>query len=134
VKFVIIPFKKHYLSEAPVSFLWTHFGFWGHILKLMGQGVDNSPVSCYWQHDEPKSMGHSHTFPIDISDPIMIKAYALMLCQKLAERLRNEGKSAYTVALTVRNSDFKTFCYRKTPGNLIKGGVTKPLSQTQINH
>jgi nucleotidyltransferase/DNA polymerase involved in DNA repair len=59
----------------------------------MGQGVDNSPVPCYWEHDEPKSMGHSHTFPIDISDPIMIKAYTLMLCQKLAERLRNEGKN-----------------------------------------
>lgn len=107
------------LGEAPVSLLWTHFGFWGHILKLMGQGVDNSPVSCYWQHDEPKSMGHSHTFPIDISDPNMIKAYTLMLCQKLAERLRNEGKASYTVALTIRNSDFKTFCYRKTPGYLL---------------
>lgn len=107
------------LGDAPTGLLWTHFGFWGHILKLMGQGIDNSVVQYYWEHNEPKSMGHSITLPFDVYNPIIIKAYILMLCQKLGERLRNENKSAYTVALTIRDCDFKTFCYRKTAGYLI---------------
>ncbi|HGJ63818.1 TPA: DNA polymerase IV, partial [bacterium] len=102
------------LGDTSISLLTTHFGFWGHILKLMGQGVDNSPVSYYWEHSEQKSMGHSLTFTFDTADPIIIKAYTLMLCQKLAMRLRNEGKAGYTVALTIRDKEFKTFCYQKS--------------------
>lgn len=107
------------LGDAPESLLWTHFGFWGHILKLMGQGIDNSVVPYYWEHNEPKSMGHSITLPFDVYNPAIIKAYILMLCQKLGERMRSENKSAYTVALTIRDCDFKTFCYRKTAGYLM---------------
>ncbi len=107
------------LGDASLSLLTTHFGFWGHILKRMGQGIDNSPVEYFWKHDEPKSMGHSLTLPVDVFNPIIIKAYTLMLCQKVAIRLRNEGKSAYTVSLTIRYKDFKTVCYRKTAGYLL---------------
>ena len=96
-----------------------HFGFWGHILKCMGQGIDNSPVSYYWKYDDQKSMGHSHTLSADTSNPAIIKAYTLMLCQRVAMRLRNDGKAAYTVALTIRYKDFKTVCYRKTAGYLL---------------
>jgi DNA polymerase IV len=107
------------LGDAPISFLTTHFGFWGHILKSMGQGINNSPVQYYWEHGEPKSMGHSHTLPIDVSNMEVIKAFILMLCQKVATRLRNEKKATYTVALTIRYRDFSTFCYRKTAGYLV---------------
>jgi DNA polymerase-4 len=107
------------LGDAPISLLNTHFGFWGHILKRMGQGIDNSPVSYYWKHDDQKSMGHSHTLPADTSNPVVIKAYTLMLCQRVAMRLRNDEKAAYTVALTIRDKDFKTVCYRKTAGYLL---------------
>ena len=31
-------------------------------------------------------------------------------------RLRNDGKAAYTVALTIKDKDFRTICYRKTAG------------------
>jgi len=104
------------LGDAPISFLVTHFGFWGHILKSMGQGIDNSPVSYYWKYGDPKSMGHSYTLPKDISDMEIIKAFILMLCQKVATRLRNGKKATYTVALTIRYRDFSTFCYRKSAG------------------
>lgn len=107
------------LGDAPVNFLFTHFGFWGHILKSMGQGIDNSPVPYYWEHDEPKSMGHSYTIPVDVSDMELIKALILMLCQKVAMRLRNEKKAAFTVSLTIRYSDFSTFCYHKTVRYLV---------------
>ena len=107
------------LGDASSNLLTTHFGFWGHILKCMGQGIDNSPVSYYWKYDDQKSMGHSHTLSADTSDPAIIKAYTLMLCQRVAMRLRNDGKAAYTVALTIRDRDFKTVCYRKTAGYLL---------------
>jgi DNA polymerase-4 len=107
------------LGDASSSLLTMHFGFWGHILKCMGQGIDNSPVSYYWKYDDQKSMGHSHTLSADTSNPAIIKAYTLMLCQRVAMRLRNDGKAAYTVALTIRYKDFKTVCYRKTAGYLL---------------
>jgi len=107
------------LGNAPIGFLMSHFGFWGHILKCMGQGIDNSPVPYYWEHNEPKSMGHSFTLPRDITDIVIIKTYILMLCQKVAMRLQNQGKAAQTIALTIRYSDFRTFCFRKSAGCLV---------------
>lgn len=104
------------LGGASISFLTSHFGFWGHVLKLMGEGVDNSHVPYYWEQSEVKSLGHSYTLPYNTSDTGIIRSYILMLCQRVATRLRNEGKSARTVALTVRYSDFKTFSRRKTAG------------------
>jgi DNA polymerase-4 len=107
------------LADAPLSLLTSHFGFYGHILKLMGKGVDNSPVPYYWERDEVKSVGHSYTLPFDTSDIELIKSYILMLCQRVNGRLRKQGKSARTVVLTIRYSDFKTFSHRKTVGYFV---------------
>lgn len=113
-----IRFAKE-LGEAPIELLRAHFGFWGYILKSIGRGIDNSPVRYYWEHDEPKSIGHSFTLPYDVLDPDIIRSCILMLCQKVATRLRSQNKSARTVSLTIRYDDFSTFCYRKTVGYLL---------------
>ena len=102
------------LGSASLSLLTSRFGFYGHMLKLMGKGIDNSPVPYYWERDKIKSIGHSYTLPSDTSDPELIRSYILMLCQKVITRLLKEGKSTRTVVLTVRYNDFKTFSRRKT--------------------
>jgi len=107
------------LADASLSLLTSHFGFYGHILKLMGKGVDNSPVPYYWERDEVKSVGHSYTLPFDTSDVELIRSYILMLCQKVNARLRKQRKSARTVVLTIRYNDFKTFSHRKTVGYFV---------------
>jgi DNA polymerase-4 len=80
----------------------------------MGKGIDSSPVHCYWEQGEVKSMGHSYTLPFDTSDPELIRSYILMLCQKLIARLHEGGRTTRTVALTIRYSDFKMFTRWKT--------------------
>jgi DNA polymerase-4 len=110
--------RANELGDAPLSLLTAHFGFYGHILKLMGEGIDKSRVPYYWERDEIKSVGHSYTLPFDTSDIEIIKSYILMLCQKVNVRLQKAGKMARTVVLTIRYSDFRTFSYRKTVGYL----------------
>ncbi len=107
------------LANSSTDLLISHFGFFGHILKLMGKGIDNTPVHCYGEFEKIKSIGHSFTLPKDTSDIEIIKSYILMLCQKVARRLRQDSKLARTVALTIRYSDFMTFTQRKTVGYFI---------------
>lgn len=102
------------LANSPIDLLISHFGFFGHILKFMGRGIDTSAIHYLRGPEIIKSIGHSFTLPNDTSDIEIIKSYILMLCQKVARRLRKEGKLAQTVALTVRYSDFTTFTQRKT--------------------
>jgi DNA polymerase-4 len=106
--------KANELGSVPLSLLTSHFGFWGHILRAMGKGIDNSPVPYYWEQDEIKSIGHSYTLPFDTSEPELIKSYILMLCQKVATRLLEQGKAARTVVLTIRYNDFRMFSHQKT--------------------
>jgi len=112
--------KAGELGDAPLNLLTSHFGICGHTLKSMGRGIDNSPVPCYWQRNEAKSMGHSYTLPADTSDPDLIKSYIRMLCQKVAERLRWEQKTSRTVVLTIKYSDFEVFSRRKTVDYIIE--------------
>ncbi|MGQ9608357.1 MAG: DNA polymerase IV [bacterium] len=102
------------LANSSTDLLISHFGFFGHVLKLIGKGIDNSPVHCYGEFNNIKSIGHSFTLPSDTSNIEIIKSYILMLCQKVARRLRKENKLARTVTLTIRYSDFMTFTQRKT--------------------
>jgi DNA polymerase-4 len=65
-------------------------------------------------------MGHSYTLPSDTWDLGLIRSYILMLCQRIAERLRFEHKTSRTVVLTIKYSDFETLSRRKTVDYLIE--------------
>ena len=54
------------LGRAPVSLLRNKFGIVGEHLKAMGMGLCNRPL--YVHDEDPKSVGHSMTFPKDLSD------------------------------------------------------------------
>jgi DNA polymerase-4 len=111
--------KAGELGEAPLSLLTAHFGLGGHILRAMGRGIDNAPVPYYWQQDEIKSISHTYTLPFDTSNIGIIRAYILMLCQRVTTRLHEKGKSARTVALIIRYNDFETFSRRKAVSYLL---------------
>jgi len=111
--------KAGELGNASLSILTAHFGLCGYMLRLMGKGIDNSPVPYYWQQDEIKSISHSYTLPFDTANIGLIKAYILMLCQRVAARLHKERKAAKTVMLVIRYNDFETFSHRKTAGYFV---------------
>jgi DNA polymerase-4 len=103
------------LGRAPRAALRAYFGhFWGEMLADMGRGIDNAPVvSCLWT-PEVKSMGHSYTLQRDTWEMKEVQAHLLRLALMVGRRLRAENFAGRTIRLTVRLSDFNTFCRHQT--------------------
>lgn len=100
------------LGRAPVSLLRSTFGIIGEHLKAMGMGLCNRTL--YVQEDDPKSIGHSMTFPKDLSEKNDIKAEILKLSEMVGRRARGHGFIGRKVSLTVRYPDFHTFSKQTT--------------------
>ena len=97
------------LGRMDEGLMFNYFGFWGHWLKRMGQGKDDTPVKKSDVAETVKSVGHSTTFPRDSSDTLLLQSYLLLLCEKIAFRLRQGRLLARTITLVVRYKDFETF-------------------------
>jgi DNA polymerase-4 len=88
-----------------------------HLLQL-ANGIDDRPVETT---DETKSMGHEHTFPVDIADMKEVEGVLLHLAEKVGRRLRRDGLAGKTVTLKLRYQDFTTLTRQATlpePTNL----------------
>ncbi len=97
------------LGDAPISVLRGRFGIIGERLKLMGQGIDSSPVIPMGEEEEAKSVGHSTTLPADISDKDALRRHILKLSEMVGARARRHGLKGRKVCLTLRYPDFFTF-------------------------
>ena len=100
------------LGKAPASLLRNKFGIIGETLKHMGQGLCDRLLTV--TEEDPKSIGHSMTLPIDISDREAIKAELLKLSSMVCSRARKYGFVGKKITLTVRYSDFVTFTKQAT--------------------
>ena len=100
------------LGRAPASLLRSTFGIIGEHLKAMGMGLCNRPL--YVQEGDPKSIGHSMTFPKDLSKGKDIKAEILKLSEMVGRRARGYGFIGRKISLTVRYPDFNTFSKQTT--------------------
>ena len=97
------------LGRADGLLLRRHFGVAGDLLRQMGRGEDDSPVVPLEETPDPKSLGHSMTFPRDISQRDMLEFYLLRLSEMVGRRTRAAGFAGRTVCLTLRYKDFTTF-------------------------
>ena len=81
------------------------FGRYGEWLytKSLGQDID-----AYAYEEEPKSISHETTFPVDTSDGEELERTLSYLSQLVARRLREHRLFARTVGLKLRNQRFKT--------------------------
>lgn len=102
------------LGEVPEPLLTEQFGILGALLKRMGQGIDESPVSVEGLAVPAKSMSHAYTLPRDTADPEVLHATLLRLSERVAHRLRDNGARGRTVTLAVRYSDFTGFSRTRT--------------------
>ena len=100
------------LGKAPASLLRNKFGITGETLKHMGQGLCDRLLTV--REEDPKSIGHSMTLPIDISDREAIRAELLKLSSMVCSRARKYGFVGKKITLTVRYSDFVTFTKQAT--------------------
>lgn len=102
------------LGRFPASALRERFGIIGERLKLMGQGIDSSPVVPIGEEEEARSVGHSTTLPTDISGKEVLKRYLLKLSEMVGARARAHNLKGRKAALTVRYRDFFTFSRQTT--------------------
>jgi len=100
------------LGRAPVSLLRNKFGIMGEHLKAMGMGQCSRPLSVH--PGDPKSIGHSMTFPKDLSERKDIEAEMLKLSEMVGRRARRYGFIGKKVTLIVRYPDFETFSKQTT--------------------
>jgi len=83
----------------------------GRHLHALAHNVDDRAV-------EParavKSVGHEETFPVDHTDPEVLRREVAHLADRTASRLRASGHRGRTVQLKVRYSDFRTITRSRT--------------------
>ncbi len=102
------------LARTPVGVLRSRFGIVGEHLKRMAQGLDDSPVvSGDEETEDVKSIGHSMTLPDDVYRIPEIKAYLLLLSDRVCFRARQYGYAGKRVTLIIRYKSFETFSVRK---------------------
>jgi DNA polymerase-4 len=103
------------LAGTPEELLRRRFGIYGRTLVSMARGEDGPGSLDHAKGDEPvKSVGHSATFPRDMSDLDEIRRAVLTISEMVGRRARRHGISGVRVTLTVRYNDFTTFTRQLT--------------------
>ena len=85
--------------------LKERFGKYGEWLYTKSMGKD---IEAYAYEEEPKSISHETTFPVDTADAEEVERTLSYLSQLVARRLREHRLFARTIGLKLRNHRFKT--------------------------
>ena len=94
-----------HLAAMEPSTLQRRFGKHGADLASRARGHDSSRVQSF---QGPKSVGHEHTFEVDVVDPRRLEATLLDLADSVAGRLRHHELAAGAVQLKLRYEGFET--------------------------
>ena len=97
------------LATTPVDCLQGWFGKWGLLLHCFANGLDSSPVAKIGEESIIKSIGNSTTTPRDLRGEEDASAVFWMLCESVAERLREGGFRCSTVQISLRTGDLICF-------------------------
>ncbi|HJW86565.1 MAG TPA: DNA polymerase IV [Candidatus Brocadiaceae bacterium] len=111
------------LGRASAHALKNRFGVIGERLKLMAQGIDDSPVIPTEHEPDAKSVGHSMTLDKDAHSTETLGRHVLQLSEMVGRRMRRNGYTGRTVALTLRYADFTTFTKRTTVETCTNSGL-----------
>lgn len=97
------------LAAAPPMFLQSLLGKNGLMLWAFANGRDSSPVSRLNSRFLIKSVGNSTTAPRDLVTDQDMRITLYMLCESVAERLREQQFAASVVKLTLRDSSLFSY-------------------------
>jgi DNA polymerase-4 len=100
------------LAALPVETLARALGDHGGTLHDRALGIDADPV--IGGGESAKSVSHETTFAVDVTDPAEIERTLLALTEGVSARLRAAGLRAGTVAVKVRDSQFRTITRQKS--------------------
>lgn len=93
------------LARADGRSLERIFGIGGRVAVLMARGEGGGAVVPWYRQDPARSMGHEMTLARDTCDLKPLERHLLLLCDRLARRLRREEFAGHVVILKLRLSD-----------------------------
>lgn len=109
------------LRKLSLDTLNELFGASGEHYWQLARGIDNRAVI---PDREAKSISHETTFPEDIADMDVLRAWLVDLVEQVARRLRCHELQGRTVDLKVRFADFRTISRSLT--------LPEPTNSTQM--
>jgi DNA polymerase-4 len=99
------------LAALPVETLARALGDHGATLQERALGIDPDPV--VGGGETAKSVSHETTFAVDVTDTAELERALLALSEGVSARLRAGGLRASTVAVKIRDSQFRTITRQK---------------------
>ena len=97
------------IAAAPPSMLRGFLGKWGLILHDFAAGYDSSPVARAGDEAVIKSIGNSTTTPRDLCCDEDAGIVYWMLCESVAERMRESGFLCRGVQVHIRDNELVSF-------------------------
>ncbi len=91
------------LARADRAYVAARLGKTGEMIHDYANGLDNSPVARYGETREVKSVGNGITFPRDLVGYNEIHTGAVLLADTVAARLRQSGRYATVVQVTLKS-------------------------------
>jgi DNA polymerase-4 len=107
-------YQVEQLAKMPDSILDNLLGKNGKKIKLLAQGIDESPVT---PPSEVKSISRETTFPTNIAEKAILIKELLKISQIVGYTARKEGYKSRTITLKIRFHNFTTFNKSKTLEN-----------------
>ena len=102
------------LAQMPNSILENLLGKNGKKIKLLAQGIDESPVT---PPSKAKSIGKETTFGTNITEKAVLIKELLKISQLVGYTARKKGYKGRTITLKIRFHNFTTFNRSKTLEN-----------------
>lgn len=102
------------LARMPDSILENLLGKNGEKMKLLAQGIDESPVT---PPSKAKSIGKETTFSTNITEKVVLVKELLKISQLVGYTARKKGYKGRTITLKIRFHNFITFNRSKTLEN-----------------
>lgn len=102
------------LARMPDSILENLLGKNGEKMKLLAQGIDESPVT---PPSKAKSIGKETTFGTNITEKAVLIKELLKISQMVGYTARKKGYKGRTITLKIRYHNFITFNRSKTSEN-----------------
>lgn len=99
------------VRRSPIEMLTREFGQSGEKLWNLAHGIDRRQVV---PDREAKSISHETTFPVDIGDPEVLRAWLVELSEHVGRRMRRHELRGRTLHLKLRFADFHTIVKSKT--------------------
>ena len=112
------------LASAPRESLTQWLGKQGEGLWRMANGLEDTPIRRWGEHEAVKSVGNGMTFPHDLVGEEAWRAGLMPLCDSVGSRLRAQKLKCRTITVQIKDPQLKVISRQRT--------LAMPTSLTKV--